>query len=110
MSIGEVKRKCSYYYHPDIGNYHYGNLHPMKPHRVRMADSMIKSYGMDEHLTDMKVTKEFVDEFDMTKFHADDYIDFLREITPENIAKYSDQLLRFNIGEDCPIFDGLYDF
>jgi acetoin utilization deacetylase AcuC-like enzyme len=23
---------------------------------------------------------------------------------------YSDQLLRFNIGEDCPIFDGLFDF
>jgi histone deacetylase 1/2 len=105
-----VKRKCSYYYHKEIGNYHYGNMHPMKPHRVKMADSMIHSYGMYDMMEDMTPPDDFVEELDMTKFHADDYIDFLKEITPENIAKYSDQLLRFNIGEDCPIFDGLYDF
>ena len=46
----------------------------------------------------------------MTKFHSDDYIDFLRLVTPDNIAMYSDQLMRFNIGDDCPIFDGLWDF
>lgn len=46
----------------------------------------------------------------MTQFHSDDYVDFLKEVTPETIAMHSDQLLRFNIGEDCPIFDGLYDF
>ena len=82
----------------------------MKPHRVRMADSMIKSYGMHELMDQMVMTDDYLNDFDMTKFHADDYIDFLKEITPENVAKYSDQLLRFNIGEDCPIFDGLYDF
>jgi histone deacetylase 1/2 len=108
--LDSAKRKCSYYYHEEIGNYHYGNLHPMKPHRVKMADSMIKSYGMYDMMDDMTLPDEYLEELDMTKFHADDYIDFLREITPENVAKYSDQLLRFNIGEDCPIFDGLYDF
>ncbi len=105
-----IKKKVSYYYHPDVGNYHYGNQHPMKPHRMKMADSMIKSYGMYEMMDDMTVTDDLMEEIDLTKFHADDYIDFLKGITPENVAKYSDQLLRFNIGEDCPIFDGLYDF
>ena len=85
-------------------------MHPMKPHRMKMADSLIRSYGMNEMMTEMEMTESYKEDFDMTKFHADDYIDFLREITPENVAKYSDQLLRFNIGEDCPIFDGLYDF
>lgn len=27
---GAVKRKVSYFYDPDIGNYHYGQGHPMK--------------------------------------------------------------------------------
>mmetsp|Transcript_7429 Transcript_7429/g.8406 ORF Transcript_7429/g.8406 Transcript_7429/m.8406 type:complete len:151 (+) Transcript_7429:4-456(+) len=106
----QMKKKVSYYYHPDVGNYHYGNQHPMKPFRMKMADSMIRSYKMDELMTDMNCFDESLEELDLTKFHADDYVDFLKGITPENVAKYSDQLLRFNIGEDCPIFDGLYDF
>ena len=27
---GAVKRRVSYFYDPDIGNYHYGQGHPMK--------------------------------------------------------------------------------
>ena len=27
---GTVKRRVSYFYDPDIGNYHYGQGHPMK--------------------------------------------------------------------------------
>lgn len=95
-----LKKDVVYYYHPEIGNFHYGNLHPMKPHRAKMANSMIKSYGMDEMMQCMEVEPYYTQEIDLTKFHSDDYIDFLREITPENVAKYSDQLLRFNIGED----------
>lgn len=95
-----IKKKVSYYYHPDVGNYHYGNQHPMKPFRMKMADSMIRSYGMYEKLDDITHADECMEDIDLTKFHADDYIDFLRGITPENVAKYSDQLLRFNIGED----------
>eukprot|EP00160_Parvularia_atlantis_P011115 Unigene2164_Nuclearia_a/m.6713 Unigene2164_Nuclearia_a/g.6713 ORF Unigene2164_Nuclearia_a/g.6713 Unigene2164_Nuclearia_a/m.6713 type:complete len:401 (-) Unigene2164_Nuclearia_a:17-1219(-) len=46
----------------------------------------------------------------MTQFHSDDYVNFLRRITPDNMAEYSKQLQRFNVGEDCPVFDGLYEF
>ena len=27
---GKVKRKVSYFYDPDVGNFHYGQGHPMK--------------------------------------------------------------------------------
>jgi hypothetical protein len=27
---GTVKRRVSYFYDPDVGNYHYGQHHPMK--------------------------------------------------------------------------------
>ena len=46
----------------------------------------------------------------MTKFHADDYVQFLKMITPQNMHGNIKQLQRFNLGEDCPVFDGLYDF
>ena len=46
----------------------------------------------------------------MTKFHSDDYIRFLRSIRPDNMGEYSKLLQRFNVGEDCPVFDGLYEF
>ena len=47
---------------------------------------------------------------EMTKYHTDDYIKFLRSIRPDNMSEYSKQMQRFNAGEDCPVFDGLLGF
>lgn len=46
----------------------------------------------------------------MTRFHSDDYINFLKVVTPDNMQDYVRQLQRFNVGEDCPVFDGLFEF
>jgi len=46
----------------------------------------------------------------MTLFHADEYVNFLRTITPDNQHEYSRQMQKFNVGEDCPVFDGLWEF
>ena len=46
----------------------------------------------------------------MTRFHSDDYINFLKVITPDNMNDYTRQLQRFNVGEDCPVFDGMFEF
>ena len=40
----------SYFYDPEIGNYYYGTGHPMKPHRVKMAHSLIVHYGLASHM------------------------------------------------------------
>lgn len=56
--------------------------------------------------TPRRATKE-----ELLEFHAEDYIDFLQTITPEKTLKMSDQkLAQFNIGDDCPVFDGIYDY
>jgi acetoin utilization deacetylase AcuC-like enzyme len=34
----------------DVGNYAYGTGHPMKPHRIRMAHSLIMNYGLYKHM------------------------------------------------------------
>ena len=44
------------------------------------------------------------------KFHSDDYIDLIKNVTPENKHIYSDQLYRYNFGDDCPVIDRLYEY
>lgn len=46
----------------------------------------------------------------MTQFHSDDYIDFLSKITPDNMDNYAKEQGKFNVGDDCPVFDGLFEF
>ncbi|CAI8611503.1 unnamed protein product [Vicia faba] len=70
-----VKRRVCYFYDPEVGNYYYGQGHPMKPHRIRMTHALLAHYGLLQHMQD-----------------------------------HMRQLKRFNVGEDCPVFDGLYSF
>lgn len=45
---------------------------------------------------------------------AAEYVDFLRNATPDNQDEYMVQLRRFNMGlpgeADCPVFDGLFQY
>lgn len=40
------KKLVAYFYDSDVGNYAYVAGHPMKPHRIRMAHSLIMNYGL----------------------------------------------------------------
>lgn len=46
MASGISPRKVAYFYDSDVGNYAYVAGHPMKPHRIRMAHSLIMNYGL----------------------------------------------------------------
>jgi histone deacetylase 1/2 len=39
-------KRVAYFYDSDVGNYAYVAGHPMKPHRIRMAHSLIMNYGL----------------------------------------------------------------
>ena len=82
--------------------------HPMKPHRVRMTHNLVVNYGLYRKMEVFR--PRLCTAQAMTRFHSDDYIHFLRIITPDNMQDYTRQLQRFNVGEDCPVFDGLYEF
>ena len=47
---------------------------------------------------------------DMCRFHSQDYVDFLQRVTPHNVDEYSKFFQQYNVMEDCPIFDGLFEF
>ena len=38
--------QVAYFYDPELGNYYYGQGHPMKPHRIRVAHNLILHYGL----------------------------------------------------------------
>jgi histone deacetylase 1/2 len=46
----------------------------------------------------------------MTGYHSDEYIRFLKSIRPDNVGEYTKLMQKFNVGEDCPVFDGMYEF
>jgi histone deacetylase 1/2 len=46
----------------------------------------------------------------MTQFHTDEYIDFLQKVTPDNMDNFAKEQGKYNVGDDCPVFDGLFDF
>jgi histone deacetylase 1/2 len=47
---------------------------------------------------------------DMTRFHSSDYIRFLKTKDPKNLHRTSKQTTDLKLNDDCPAFDGLYEF
>ena len=103
-----ARPRVDYFYDALIGNYVYGASHPMRPHRVRLAHHLIVNYGLHNHLNVFRPKP--ATRSDMTAFHSDEYVDFLRSVTPDNSVDYIHQFEKFGIGDDCPIFDGLYEY
>lgn len=103
-----MKRRVAYFYDEEIGNFYYGNGHPMKPHRVRMAHNLILSYGLYKKMEIYR--PHLISEEEMTRFHADDYVHFLQHVNPDNLSEYNHEVIKYNCDVDCPIFDGLWKF
>ncbi|XP_063934412.1 histone deacetylase 1-like [Zophobas morio] len=80
----------------------------MKPHRIRMTHNLLLNYGLYKKMEIFRSPRAQFE--DLTRFHIDDYINFLRTITPDNVQEYSKAMARFNVGDDCPVFYGLYEF
>ncbi|KAM0329280.1 hypothetical protein ACHAQA_004585 [Verticillium albo-atrum] len=107
-STASSTKKVAYFYDSDIGNYAYPTGHPMKPHRIRLAHSLIMHYNLFKKMEIYRAKPATRGE--MTQFHTDEYIDFLQKVTPDNMDQYQKEQSKFNVGDDCPVFDGLFEF
>ncbi|CAG8495767.1 17130_t:CDS:10, partial [Cetraspora pellucida] len=47
---------------------------------------------------------------ELTQFHTDDYINFLSRVTADNVDTCIKDCIKFNVGDDCPAFDGLLEY
>lgn len=110
----DKKRRVCYYYDPGIAHIKFSDDHVMVPARVAMAHSLVGVYGM---LGDMRrLRTRPATEAEIRRFHSPEYVDLLRDLTPESYA--NDAALRqkaeghHGIGgdDDCPAFDRLWKY
>ncbi|KAI0074784.1 histone deacetylase RPD3 [Panus rudis PR-1116 ss-1] len=110
------KRRVAYYYDPDVGAYTYGLGHPMKPQRMRITHEIVSSYGMLEHMTVLRAKRATAEE--MTRFHTDEYVEFLVDMTPDAVENQLNQMRKDSHSQqfpgtyhdDNPPWDGLFEF
>ena len=63
-----------------------------------MAHNLIVNYNLYREMDVFR--PPLIDHTELTRFHSDDYINFLRTISPDNMADHMRELQRFNVGED----------
>ena len=73
-----------------------------------MTHDLIVNYGLYPKMSIFR--PRLLGQADLCKFHDREYISFLKNISPDNMKDKVDALKKFAVGEDCPIFDGIYEF
>ncbi|ORX36428.1 putative histone deacetylase 3 [Kockovaella imperatae] len=97
------------YYHPKgVGNYHYGERHPMRPQRLELTNQLVLGYGLDKAMT-MHNPRRATDE-ELANFHDSDYIAFLKRVTPKSAQSLTEEEQKYNVGDDCPVFFDVFAF
>jgi len=125
--------RVSYYYDDGMVGLRYGeDAHPMKPLRVHQTHSLIMHYGLHKKLRitvcyplsqsphsllsfsvrEPKLTAvkraEPATPYEMTRFHTDEYIEFLQQVTPDILKNNPDLCERHGVGGDSPYFEEIF--
>jgi histone deacetylase 3 len=85
-TFSSTPREIAYFYDRDVANFHYGENHPMKPHRLALTHHLVLQYGLwnkMEIFKPYKATKE-----DLEKYHSPDYIEFLQRFEPISVSLF----------------------
>ncbi|CAI7304331.1 BEM_collapsed_G0045440.mRNA.1.CDS.1 [Saccharomyces cerevisiae] len=69
-----------------------------------MAHSPTMNYGLYKKMEIYRAKPATKQE--MCQFHTDEYLDFLSRVTPDNLEMFKRKSVKFNVGDDCPVFDG----
>ncbi|CAD6193945.1 unnamed protein product [Caenorhabditis auriculariae] len=102
------KKSVVYYFHPEVGNFHYGRHHPMKPQRLQALNNLIISYNIHKKMKVVELPRLGAEE--LMRFHSEDYVNFLQKVSPATFSTWESEMPKYNIGEDCPIFEGMFDY
>lgn len=81
----------------------------MKPFRIRMAHQLIVNYGLYRRMNCYLPHR--ATDAEMCAFHSPEYIQHLKQVAPHMLNKADAAAFDFKVGEnDCPCFEGLYEF
>ena len=102
-------KTVSYHANKSVEQAHFGPHHPMKPWRLTLTNKIVMAYGMHEAMDLYQSRAATMAE--LTAFHKEDYIDFLRRVHPDLPHEVGqDGFYPYNMGDDCPVFDGLFEY
>jgi len=102
-------KTVSYHANQSVEQSHFGPHHPMKPWRLTLTNKLVMAYGMHEAM-DLYVARPAT-RSELTAFHKEDYIDFLRGVHPDIPHDTGPEgFYPYNMGDDCPVFDGLFEY
>ena len=103
-------KTVSYHSNPVVQEQHFGPHHPMKPWRLTLTNKLVLAYGMQSAM-DMYLSRPATRQ-ELIEFHSEDYVDFLKSVTEagEPLQPDANGLFRHNMGDDCPFFDGLFEY
>lgn len=107
----KVNNRIAYFYDDAVGNYFYASGHPMKPHRIKMAHNLIMAYDLHKYMRCLTPIR--ASESDLMRFHSRNYIHFLKSAefaTQDNGSLDDGSFDKYNVGDDSPVFDGLFEF
>ncbi|KAI9603388.1 hypothetical protein KEM48_001368 [Puccinia striiformis f. sp. tritici PST-130] len=106
--------RVSYYFPKGVGDYHFGVKRTShETHRLTILNHLVAGYGLHHHMEYHSPRLASRDE--LGSFHASSYLDFLERnnIRLGEDSKSNNLTINqgeHNTGEDCPMFDGIYDF
>uniref|UniRef100_A0A0D9WGJ9 Histone deacetylase n=1 Tax=Leersia perrieri TaxID=77586 RepID=A0A0D9WGJ9_9ORYZ len=113
-SCVDGKKRCvCYYYDPGIAHIKLSDEHMMVPARVAMAHSLVAAYGMLDSMRRLRTRP--ATESEIRRFHSPEYVDLLRDLTPESydhgvLGRLKDDDHGLGGCIECPPFDRLWNY
>eukprot|EP00879_Flechtneria_rotunda_P026482 GHRR01028239.1.p1 GENE.GHRR01028239.1~~GHRR01028239.1.p1 ORF type:complete len:114 (+),score=24.54 GHRR01028239.1:310-651(+) len=102
------QNKVAYFYDSEFSTFYFGQNHPMKPHRLTMTHQLVLGYELHKHMDMFRAVKAQPSQ--LGQFHSPEYIELLAHVTPDNMSEHGAAMNRHNFNEDCPVFDGLFEY
>ena len=66
--------RVSYYFDEEIGVYTFIKGHPMRPLRMKITDTLLREYGLDQHMMCFDSSFYTIPDSLLTEFHSEEYI------------------------------------
>ncbi len=100
--------KTGFIYTDAYLDYDYGPTHPLRVFRLKLAQELIRAYGLLDLPSVQSISTIKADEDDLALFHSREYLDILKQA---NDGHLRGDAYTYGLGPgDNPIFTGLYDW
>jgi acetoin utilization deacetylase AcuC-like enzyme len=78
--VAGSKKKVSYFFPQSVGEFHFGERHPMKPHRLTLTNHLVVGYELHKKMDVFQ--PRIASKEELQTFHDEDYVDFLSRFAP----------------------------